>query len=645
MAEAGPKHDGSLSASDVLRDSYGYGEFRGDQAAIIDHMVGGGDALVLMPTGGGKSLCYQIPAILRDGVGVVVSPLIALMQDQVSAMRQIGVRATFLNSTLEPREAHAIQRGLRAGDYDLLYVAPERLMTPEFLSLLDSIDIALFAIDEAHCVSQWGHDFRPEYIQLSVLHERFPKVPRIALTATADAMTQREIVDRLRLEDARRYVASFDRPNIQYRIGVKDRPNQQLHAFLSAGRPDAAGIVYCQTRKKTEQVAAFLREKGYDALPYHAGMDADTRREHQQRFLREDAVVVVATIAFGMGIDKPDVRFVAHMDFPQNIERYYQETGRAGRDGLPATAWMVYGLADVVTSQRFVDTSAASDDYKRVLRGKLQAMLGLCETVTCRRQVVLRYFGEELHEPCGNCDTCLEPVATWDGLEAAQKALSTVYRTGQRFGVVHQIDVLLGKQTERIRSLGHDRLSTYGIGADLPESDWRSVFRQLVAADLLCVDAAGHSTLSLTPASREVLRGERELRFRHDPTPSRKSAGRSRGDAGAATDVPDISADQADLWKALRGLRLVIAREQDVPAFVIFHDSTLHHLVHARPETMEAMRLVHGVGEAKLARYGQRFLAAIREHTPPPAAVERGAVEPSAAAPGMRLRKRPLRRP
>ncbi len=601
-------------AKAVLRERYGYTEFRGDQEDIIRHVVGGGDALVLMPTGGGKSLCYQIPSILRNGVGVVVSPLIALMQDQVGAMRQIGVRATFLNSSLEPHESRAIEHALVGGDYDLLYVAPERLMTPPFLALLGRLDIALFAIDEAHCVSQWGHDFRPEYIQLSVLHERFPSVPRIALTATADAMTQREIVDKLRLDEARRYVASFDRPNIQYRINVKDRPNQQLHAFLTAEHHADSGIVYCQTRKKTEEVAAFLCEKGYGALPYHAGMDAETRREHQQRFLREDGVIMVATIAFGMGIDKPDVRFVAHMDFPQNVERYYQETGRAGRDGLPATAWMVYGLADIVTSQRFIDTSDAEDEYKRVLRGKLQAMLGLCETVTCRRQVVLRYFGEELAEPCGACDTCLEPVDTWDGSVAAQKALSTVYRTGQRFGVAHQIDVLMGKQTERVVSLGHDGLSTYGIGADVPENDWRSVFRQLVAADLLRVDTSGYGTLSLTPASRGVLRGEQELRFRRDPTPPKRAgARRGRGDRAVLGDVAD---HDVDLWEALRQVRIEIAQEQDVPAFVVFHDATLRHLLEVRPQTLAAMRHVHGIGEAKLARYGERFLDVVREYGP-----------------------------
>lgn len=602
------------AAHAILRERYGYDEFRGDQEAIIDLLLGGGDALVLMPTGGGKSLCYQIPSILRKGVGVVVSPLIALMDDQVGAMRQIGVRATFLNSTQEPHEARAVEAGLAQGEYDLLYVAPERLMMPEFQSFLQRLDIALFAIDEAHCVSQWGHDFRPEYMRLSVLHERFPMVPRVALTATADEMTRKEIVDKLRLEEATRYVASFDRPNIQYRIGVKDSPNRQLHAFLRGEHEGDTGIVYCQTRKKTEQVAGFLREKGYNALPYHAGMDAEARREHQQRFLREDGVIIVATIAFGMGIDKPDVRFVAHMDFPQNIERYYQETGRAGRDGLPANAWMLYGLADIGGAQRFINMSEAGEDHKRVLMGKLQSMLGLCETVTCRRQVVLRYFGEKPAEPCGNCDTCLHPVKTWDGSVVAQKALSCVYRTGQRFGVIHQIDVLLGKETERISSLGHDALSTYGIGQDLAEGEWRSVFRQLVAADLLRVDTEGYATLSLTEASREVLRGERTLQFRHDPTPPKKS---DDGGTGGRREAPkDIAVEDQELWEALRSLRLEIARDQDVPAYVVFHDATLRHLVAARPQTSAAMGAVHGIGRSKMERYGERFLATIREHGP-----------------------------
>ena len=595
------------SAHAILRD-----EFRGDQEAIVARLVGGGDALVLMPTGGGKSLCYQIPSIQRDGVGVVVSPLIALMQDQVSAMRQIGVRAAYLNSTLEPRHQRAVEEGLRAGDYDLLYVAPERLTTPGFLALLESLQVALFAIDEAHCVSQWGHDFRPDYIQLSLLHERFPAVPRIALTATADELTRREIVDKLRLADAQSYVASFDRPNIQYRIAVKGRPNDQLHGFLQAEHRGDAGIVYCQTRKKTEQVAAFLEQHGYDALPYHAGMDAETRREHQRRFLRE-SVVMVATVAFGMGIDKPDVRFVAHMDFPQNIERYYQETGRAGRDGLPATAWMLYGLADIAAAGRFIDSSDAGDDHKRVLRGKLQSLLGLCETVECRRRVVLRYFGEDVPRPCGNCDTCLHPVETYDGSVAAQKALSCVYRTGQRFGVMHQIDVLTGKQTQRVDDLGHDQLSTFGVGSDMSANEWRSVFRQLVAADMLRVDSEGYGTLSLTPASTPVLRGEESISLRHDPTPPKEERKRTRRPAPVtdAMDEPD-----AELWEALRGLRLELSREQDVPAFVVFSDATLRQLGAERPQSLGAMREVHGIGDRKLERYGEAFLEAIREHGP-----------------------------
>ncbi len=515
----------------ILNRVFGFDGFRGAQAEIIDLVVEGGDALVLMPTGGGKSLCYQIPALLRPGTAIVVSPLIALMQDQVDALTQLGVRAAFLNSSLTPDRARAVEQSLHAGALDLLYVAPERLLTERFEDLLDRIPVALFAIDEAHCVSQWGHDFRPEYIQLDRLHTRWPQVPRIALTATADTPTRNEIVTRLSLGQARQFVSSFDRPNIRYRIVEKANPRQQLLAFLRREHPEDAGIVYCLSRRRVDETAAFLQGQGFSALPYHAGLPADTRREHQARFLREEGVIMVATIAFGMGIDKPDVRFVAHLDLPKSLEAYYQETGRGGRDGLPADAWMTYGIGDVVMLRRIIEDSEADEHFKRIELHKLDGMLGYCETTECRRQVMLNYFGEILPAPCGNCDTCQEPVETWDGTRAAQMALSCIYRTGQRFGSAYLVDVLLGKELERIRRFGHDRVSTFGIGKEIdgrPMSadQWRSVYRQLVAAGLIAVDMEGHGALRLTEQSRPLLRGERAIRLRRDP--DRKGATASR---------------------------------------------------------------------------------------------------------------------
>ena len=588
----------------LLARTFGHPVFRGAQGEIVRHVAGGGDALVLMPTGGGKSLCYQLPSLLRDGTGIVVSPLIALMQDQVAALRQLGVRAAFLNSSLGASEARAVERALTAGDLDILYVAPERLLTPRCLDLIGAARVALFAIDEAHCVSQWGHDFRPEYLQLSVLHERFPAVPRIALTATADPQTRAEIVTRLSLERARIFVSSFDRPNIRYTIVDKDDPRAQLLRFLRDEHPGDAGIVYCLSRRKVDETAAWLATKGVTALPYHAGLDTATRTRHQDRFQREDGIVIVATIAFGMGIDKPDVRFVAHLDLPKSIEGYYQETGRAGRDGQPADAWMTYGLADLVQQRRLIDMSEASDEYKRVSTAKLDALLGLCETAGCRRVRLLAYFGEE-STPCGNCDTCLEPPETWDATVAAQKALSAIYRTGQRFGAVHLIDVLRGKENERTGRLRHDQLAVFGIGADQDEPAWRGVFRQLVALGLSRVDHDAHGALKLTEASRPVLRGEQRVEMR------RVVAGRRRPTtprAGMAIDLPPAD---ADLLAQLKAWRLTESRTQAVPAYVILHDSTLAEIARRRPRDLDALSAVSGIGATKLARYGTSLLEVV----------------------------------
>jgi ATP-dependent DNA helicase RecQ len=600
----------SDAALHQLRHVFGFESFRGEQAAIVEHVVQGGDALVLMPTGGGKSLCYQLPALLRPGCGIVVSPLIALMQDQVEALRLLGVRAAFLNSTQDAQTAAGIERELREGELDLLYVAPERLLTPRFLSLLDRAQarqgIALFAIDEAHCVSQWGHDFRREYRELTVLHERWPEVPRIALTATADPPTQAEIAERLQLEGARRFVSSFDRPNIRYTVVQKDSAARQLRDFIADHRGEA-GIVYCLSRRKVERTAAVLVELGIDALPYHAGLDADTRATHQRRFLREDGVVIVATIAFGMGIDKPDVRFVAHMDLPKSLEGYYQETGRAGRDGEPAEAWMCQGLGDVVLLRQMIEQSDAGEERKRLERRKLDALVSYCETLRCRREVLLAGFGEDHPGPCGNCDNCLQPAVTWDATEPAQKALSCVYRSGQRFGAAHLIDILRGSDNERIRQFGHDRLSTHGVGSDLDARTWRGVFRQLLAAGLLDVDAEGYGSLRLTEASREVLRGERSVMLRKE-APRRTDRGRT---SRATTSAPALAATDQPVFEALRELRARLAREQNVPAYVIFHDSTLRGIATLRPSTLPELAQVAGIGTGKLERYGAQVIDTI----------------------------------
>jgi len=589
---------------------FGYAAFRGEQQAIVEHLIAGGDALVLMPTGGGKSLCYQIPALLRPGTGIVVSPLIALMQDQVDALSQLGVRAAFLNSSMTGDAAREVQSRLLRGELNLLYVAPERLLMASFLTLLEQIEktsgIGLFAIDEAHCVSQWGHDFRPEYRALTILHERFPTVPRIALTATADVPTRSEIVERLALEQARQFVSSFDRANIRYRVTQKNNARQQLQAFLESEHPDDAGIVYCLSRKKVEETAAWLKEHGWNALPYHAGLDAATRRNNQNSFLREEGVVMVATVAFGMGIDKPNVRFVAHLDLPKSMEGYYQETGRAGRDGLPANAWLAYGLGDVVSMRQMIDNGEAPEERKRLERQKLDALLGYCESTTCRHQTVLRYFGEEHPGNCGECDNCLEPVDTWDATEAAKMALSCVYRTGQRFGAGHLSDVLIGKTTERVEKFNHQRLSTFGIGKDLNVVQWSSVYRQLVASGLLESDIEAYGGLKLTEAARPVLRGEQFVWLRREADPVTRK--RQRAERTTKSREPFAGANDDPFWLALKAKRLELAREQGVPPYVIFHDSTLLEILNQRPATLEKMAQISGVGQTKLDRYGAAFL-------------------------------------
>ena len=600
-----------LAAKKILHDVFGYSVFRGEQAAIVEHVSAGGDALVLMPTGGGKSLCYQLPALLREGAAIVVSPLIALMQNQVDALNQLGVRAAFLNSSLDVTAARAVSARLLRGDLDLLYVAPERLLMPGFLSMLEQVHVALFAIDEAHCVSQWGHDFRPEYRRLTVLHERFPSIPRIALTATADAPTRAEIVERLALENARQFVSSFDRPNIRYRVTHKANARQQLQDFLQAEHANDAGIVYCLSRKKVEETAAWLKEQGWDALPYHAGLDAAIRSKNQIRFLREEGVIMVATIAFGMGIDKPNVRFVAHLDLPKSMEGYYQETGRAGRDGLPANAWMTYGLGDVVSMRQMLMSGDAPEERKRVELQKLDALLGFCESTTCRHQTLLRYFGEEHPGQCAQCDNCLEPVDTWDATQAAQMALSCAYRTGQRFGVGHLIDVLLGKTTDKVEQFRHQQLTTFGIGKELIQAQWSSVYRQLVAAGLLTVDMEAYGGLRLTEQARPVLRGEQEVWLRRDAPPTPRKP--SKVERSARTREAFVGANENPLWLALKAKRMELAREQGVPPYVIFHDSTLLEILNQRPVTLTELGKISGVGQAKLLRYGEAFLQVVGE--------------------------------
>ena len=596
------------NAQQSLQRIFGYRHFRGHQQAIIERLTSGGDVLALMPTGGGKSLCYQIPALLRPGTGIVVSPLIALMADQVEALQQLGVRAAYLNSTLESSEQSRIERQLLDGELDLLYLAPERLLRESTLALLARTELALFAIDEAHCVSQWGHDFRPEYQKLSLLAERFPATPRIALTATADRRTREEIVEQLALQRASRFISSFDRPNIRYTIDSGGNGRERLWRFLQREHPADAGIVYCLSRRKVEETADWLNDQGRPALPYHAGLDAATRQRHQQRFLREQGLIIVATIAFGMGIDKPDVRFVAHLNLPKSIEAYYQETGRAGRDGGPADAWMNFGLQDVITLRQFINDTDAADRYKRVSGEKLERMLGLCDLIACRRQALLAYFDETLERPCGNCDNCLTPPETWDASEASRKALSCVYRTGQRFGASYLIDVLTGKDDERIRRNWHDRLSTFGIGTELKASEWRQLIRQLLSRGYLETDSDGHGSLKLAQRCRLLLRGEESLMLRK-PVKTVKQK-RQPSDT-----LKELAPAQQQLFEQLRELRLEIAREQNLPPYVIFHDATLRAMCLQQPMSLTQMGEISGVGERKLERYGQRFLDRILVQT------------------------------
>ena len=601
-----PESVAAPTALKILKDTFGYDSFRGPQQDIIDVLINGGDALVLMPTGGGKSLCYQIPALVRQGCGVVISPLIALMQNQVEALRLNGVRAEFLNSTLDARRVAEIEADLLAGEIDLLYIAPERLNQPRTLALLQDADIGLFAIDEAHCVSQWGHDFRPDYIQLNILHEVFPDVPRVALTATADARTQAEIVSKLELGDARQFIAGFDRPNIRYRIALKQTPKSQLLSFLQTEHENHAGIVYCLSKKKTEQTAEWLGQKGFKALPYHAGLDSDVRAKHQSRFLKEEGVIIVATIAFGMGIDKPDVRFVVHLDLPKTLEAYYQETGRAGRDGEPADAWMVYGLQDVAKLGQMMDKSEGSEEFKQLERLKLNAMLGFCEITTCRRHALLTYFDEDSPATCGNCDTCLNPPETWDGSLSVQKALSAVYRTGQRFGVNHLTDVLRGVENDRVIQFDHHQLGVFGIGKEIVSEEWKSVYRQLLARGFLRADADKFGAIVLEEKCRGLLRGEETIQLRRDIID--KS---SKSTAKKLTKTPLPDDIDVTLWEALRETRRTLAEEQGVPPYVIFHDKTLQAMAEDMPSTLDAFSRLPGVGERKRDKYGETFLKII----------------------------------
>ncbi|SHH93457.1 DNA helicase RecQ [Pollutimonas bauzanensis] len=603
----------TISSLETLQQVFGYDSFRGDQQAIIDHVVQGGDALVLMPTGGGKSLCYQIPALVRPGTGVVISPLIALMQDQVDALLELGVRAAFLNSSQDWRTSRDVEQAFLAGQLDLLYVAPERLLTERCLEMLSAGRISLFAIDEAHCVSQWGHDFRPEYLGLSILHERWPQIPRLALTATATTVTRREIAERLALDGAPHFVASFDRPNIRYRIIEKNEVRRQLLAFIQAEHQGDCGIVYCLSRARVEETAEFLCENGIAALPYHAGLSPAVRAANQARFLREDGMVMVATIAFGMGVNKPDVRFVAHIDLPKSVEGYYQETGRAGRDGLPATAWLAYGLQDVVQQRRMINESAGDDAFRRRLGAQLDAMLGLCETVSCRRQRLLAYFQQDTG-PCGNCDTCLEPPQAWDGTVAAQKILSAVYRLwrerGQRFGAGHLIDILRGKPTDRIKQYEHETMTVFGIGADLSEQAWRGVLRQLLAQSLLAVDQEGYGTLALTETSRAVLKGEQTLMFRREPE---KKTRNSRPASTRGKEAIVLPGEAQQRFENLRAWRAEVARSHGVPAYVIFHDATLREIAMNCPQSLEDLGGISGVGVRKRDAYGEDLLRCVRE--------------------------------
>ncbi|MDF1589069.1 MAG: DNA helicase RecQ [Gammaproteobacteria bacterium] len=596
------------TAHELLKSVFGYDQFRHDQQAIIQQIVDGNDALVLMPTGGGKSLCYQIPALVRDGTAIIVSPLIALMQDQVDALLQLGIKAAFLNSSLTVSETQAVQTKLLNNELDLLYIAPERLLSYAMLALLEQCQLALFAIDEAHCVSQWGHDFRPEYQKLSVLHQRFPNVPRLALTATADRRTRDEIVTQLELQQAQHFISSFDRPNIHYAISEGNNPKQRLWSFLQANHPHDAGIVYCLSRNKVDEIAHWLTEQGRIALPYHAGLGQQTRQQHQQQFLREDGVIMVATIAFGMGIDKPDVRFVAHLNLPKSVEAYYQETGRAGRDGMPANAWMAYGLQDVITLRQFTQNSNADQIHKQVEHHKLESMLGLCELISCRRQTLLSYFDEHVTQPCGNCDNCLSPPQQWDGTEAAQKALSCIFRTGQQFGVNYLIDVLQGKTDQRIIRNGHDQITTFGIGKELSVTHWRSVFRQLIALAYIDIDMSRHGALCLTEKCRPLLRGEQAIALRTPVTPESSKSAKQR--SGKVAVKPQDMA----LWEALRSLRKTLADETDVPAYVIFSDDSLHDMLKKRPTTLADFAKVSGVGQLKQTRYGQYFIDQIKRY-------------------------------